>query len=93
MYGTCFSDPAGPFLLNSAKKYELVGVVLLLVVRMRDKYCAMFVVRVPGLQLIPSVSCAMVRERSPTVSSHPTGLNDVKDDFIIPSLYETVTTK
>ena len=41
----------------------------------------------------PSVSGATVRARSPTVSSHPTGLNDVKHDFIIPSLSETVMTE
>ena len=40
---TRFLDLAGPFMCNSAKKYKLVGMVLLWVVRMRDKYYALFV--------------------------------------------------
>ena len=59
---------------------------------MRDKYYALFV-DVPGLQLIPSISCAIVMARFPTVSSHPTGLKDTKHDIVIPSLSETVTTE
>ena len=37
------------------------------------------------------VSCDIVRAREPIVSSHLTGLNDTKHDFIITPLSETVT--
>ena len=60
---------------------------------MRDNYYALFVgisADLHGLQIIPSVSCAIMRARYPTVSSHPTG---IKHDFIILSLSETVTTE
>ena len=36
-------------------------------------------------------SCDIVRAREPIVSSHLTGLNDTKHDFIITPLSETVT--
>ena len=41
-------------------------------------------------QFIPSVSCAIVMVRDPTVSSHPTWLKDAKHDFTITSLSATV---
>ena len=59
-----------------------MGVVLLWAVRMRDMLYALFV-GVPGLQFIPSVSCAVVRARDLTVSSHPAWLKEAKHDFII----------
>ena len=40
-------------------------------------------VAVPSLQSIPSVSCAIVRARDLTASSHPTWLKEAKHYFII----------
>ena len=63
--------------MKFSKKYKLVGVVLLWVVHMDDVHYALFM-GVPGPQLIPFVSCNIVRAIFPTVNSHPT---NVKHDF------------
>ena len=71
----------GSFLYNSAKgeKCNLVGVVL---VHMRDMHYALFV-GASGLQIIPSICCATVRARFPTVSSHPIELKDTKHSITV----------
>ena len=56
--------------------------VLLWVVCMHNKYYALFV-GVPCQQLITTVSCAIVKARFSTVSSHPTEFKVAKHDFII----------
>ena len=49
---------------------------------------------VPGLQLIPSVSYAIVyKSKIPHCNNHLAGLKGAKYDFIIPSLSETARTE